>query len=326
MDNGFINPSGGTSGGTPGGVVGGTTDGTVGGTPGGVVGGTTDGTVGGTPGGVVGGTTDGTSTPTPTTNPTTTGGGTSTGTSGGGTSTGAAAGLTMAQILALLAANKGTTPVAATTPAASTITDLKPGLTKGSAFKFASEPKFTEQITAQPTQNPADYTQQIEKAAQGGLIQAFAEGGEVPETPAAPSPTLRPGFVHGSQFKPMSHQFGAQFIGYQPQKFAEGGDVEGRNPEFFSEGGLKSLDNTYVQGAGDGTSDSIPAMLANGEFVIPADVVSKLGNGSNDAGANVLDEFLSTIRTHAQNHDPKKLPPESKGALAYLLQAKRKAG
>ena len=67
-------------------------------------------------------------------------------------------------------------------------------------------------------------------------------------------------------------------------------------------------------------------MLANGEFVIPADVVSKLGNGSNDAGANVLDEFLSTIREHAQNHDPKKLPPESKGPLAYLLQAKRKAG
>ena len=124
----------------------------------------------------------------------------------------------------------------------------------------------------------------------------------------------------------MFHHFGAQFAGYQPQQFAEGGDVEGHNPEFFSEGGLKSLDNTYVQGAGDGTSDSIPAMLANGEFVIPADVVSKLGNGSNDAGANVLDEFLATIRTHAQNHDPKKLPPESKGALAYLLQAKRKAG
>jgi hypothetical protein len=67
-------------------------------------------------------------------------------------------------------------------------------------------------------------------------------------------------------------------------------------------------------------------MLANGEFVIPADVVSKLGNGSNDAGANVLDEFLSTIRQHAQNHDPKKLPPASKGPLAYLLDAKRKVG
>jgi hypothetical protein len=113
---------------------------------------------------------------------------------------------------------------------------------------------------------------------------------------------------------------------YRPQQFAGGGDVEGHNPQFFSEGGLGTLENTFVKGDGDGTSDSVPAMLANGEFVIPADVVSKLGNGSNDAGADVLSEFLSTIRQHAQNHDPKKLPPESKGALAYLLDAKRKVG
>jgi hypothetical protein len=66
-------------------------------------------------------------------------------------------------------------------------------------------------------------------------------------------------------------------------------------------------------------------MLANGEFVIPADVVSKLGNGSNDAGANVLDEFLSTIREHAQKHNPKELPPDSKGPLAYLAEANKKA-
>ena len=213
------------------------------------------------------------------------------------------------------------------TPAASTFADLKPGLTKGSAFKFATEPKFTEQTTAQPTQNQVDYTAQIEKAAQGGLIRAFAEGGQTPETPASPSPTLRPTFAHGSQFRPMSHQFGTQFTGYRPQQYAEGGDVEQEHvPQFYSEGGLNSLDNTYVKGDGDGTSDSVPAMLANGEFVIPADVVSKLGNGSNDAGADVLSEFLATIREHAQNHDPKKLPPESKGALAYLLDAKRKVG
>jgi hypothetical protein len=82
--------------------------------------------------------------------------------------------------------------------------------------------------------------------------------------------------------------------------------------------------NRYVKGRGDGTSDSIPAMLANGEFVIPADVVSGLGNGSNDSGAKVLDEFLSTIRQHKQKHKTNKLPPDSKGALSYLTDAKRK--
>ena len=104
------------------------------------------------------------------------------------------------------------------------------------------------------------------------------------------------------------------------------GNAEGHDPQFFSEGGLNSLENAYVQGDGDGTSDSVPAMLANGEFVIPADVVSKLGNGSNDSGAGVLGQMLISIREHAQNHDPKKLPPKSKSALAYLLDAKRKVG
>jgi hypothetical protein len=85
-----------------------------------------------------------------------------------------------------------------------------------------------------------------------------------------------------------------------------------------------SAAHRYVKGAGDGTSDSIPAMLANGEFVIPADIVSSLGNGSNDSGAKVLDEFLKTIRAHKRKADAKHLPPDSKGPLAYLINAKRK--
>ena len=109
------------------------------------------------------------------------------------------------------------------------------------------------------------------------------------------------------------------------QSKAEGGHIEGHNPQFYSEGGLNSLENRYVKGDGDGTSDDVPAMLANGEFVIPADVVSRLGNGSNDAGANVLDEFLQVIREHAQKQDPKELPPDSKGALAYLEEAQQRA-
>ena len=100
--------------------------------------------------------------------------------------------------------------------------------------------------------------------------------------------------------------------------------VDDHNPQFFSEGGLGSMKNTYVKGDGDGTSDSIKAMLANGEFVIPADVVSNLGNGSNDAGAKILDEFLRTIRAHKRKADPKGLPPDSKGALSYLTTAKKK--
>jgi hypothetical protein len=148
-----------------------------------------------------------------------------------------------------------------------------------------------------------------------------ADGGEV----EGPNYVLRGSYTRGQRTSAPLGFYGAQLPGYQARKFAQGGEVEGHNPQFFSEGGLNSLENKYVQGDGDGTSDSVPAMLANGEFVIPADVVSRLGNGSNQAGASVLDHFLVTIREHAQKHDPKDLPPDSKGPLAYLLEAKRKA-
>jgi hypothetical protein len=104
---------------------------------------------------------------------------------------------------------------------------------------------------------------------------------------------------------------------------SEGGQIE-HNPQFFSEGGLGTLDNRYVKGEGDGTSDSVPAMLASGEFVIPADVVSGLGNGDNDAGAAVLDEFMKAIRAHKRAADPSELPEDSKGPLAYLQEAMEK--
>jgi hypothetical protein len=61
----------------------------------------------------------------------------------------------------------------------------------------------------------------------------------------------------------------------------------------------------FLSGGGDGMSDSIPATiggkqearLADGEFVIPADVVSHLGNGSSKAGAKQLYSMMDKVRT-----------------------------
>ena len=66
----------------------------------------------------------------------------------------------------------------------------------------------------------------------------------------------------------------------------------------YSDGGR------MLKGPGDGMSDSIPgviggrqpARLADGEFVVPADVVSHLGNGSTDAGAKKLYAMMAKIR------------------------------
>ena len=106
--------------------------------------------------------------------------------------------------------------------------------------------------------------------------------------------------------------------------FAEGGMVPSHpmgQPEFYSEGGAGT---NYIQGRGDGTSDQIPAMVANSEFVLPADIVSALGNGSSDSGADILDQFIKTIREHKQSNPSDELPPESKGPLEYLSSAHMK--
>jgi hypothetical protein len=60
----------------------------------------------------------------------------------------------------------------------------------------------------------------------------------------------------------------------------------------------------YLKGPGDGMSDDIPATingdepaaLADGEFVVPADVVSHLGNGSSEAGSKQLYAMMDRIR------------------------------
>lgn len=69
-------------------------------------------------------------------------------------------------------------------------------------------------------------------------------------------------------------------------------------------GVISAAKGRYLKGDGDGMSDSIPATingkqparLADGEFVVPADVVSHLGNGSSDAGAKRLYAMMDKVR------------------------------
>jgi hypothetical protein len=80
-------------------------------------------------------------------------------------------------------------------------------------------------------------------------------------------------------------------MAYGGQVSSLGGYAAGGNPRL-------------LRGPGDGMSDNIPATiagkqparLADGEFVVPADVVSHLGNGSTEAGANVLYQMMERVR------------------------------
>ena len=84
----------------------------------------------------------------------------------------------------------------------------------------------------------------------------------------------------------------------------------------YAQGGIlnlrphrRSMDPMFTHGAGDGMSDSIPAYIdgagkrphepikvADGEYIVPADAVSHLGNGSSNAGAKKLDGMVSKAR------------------------------
>lgn len=107
-------------------------------------------------------------------------------------------------------------------------------------------------------------------------------------------------------------------------KFAEGGTVMGEGglphvPEFIT-----GATGHYVKGRGDGQSDDIPAMLADSEYVFDADTVSALGDGSSDAGANLLDEFRKSIREHKRSAPSDKIPPKA-SPLAYMKEALHRA-
>jgi hypothetical protein len=73
----------------------------------------------------------------------------------------------------------------------------------------------------------------------------------------------------------------------------------------LAEGGKTSLPPRYLDGHTDGMADNVPAhidrkrpaALSDGEFVIPADVVSHLGNGNSNAGAKRLYEMMDRIRS-----------------------------
>jgi len=93
----------------------------------------------------------------------------------------------------------------------------------------------------------------------------------------------QPGSMLGSQPKPQ----------YQPDQ------------RLMAAGGLAGLKKgKYLDGSTDGMADRVPARidgrqearLSDGEFVIPADIVSHLGNGNSDAGAKVLEQMMSRVR------------------------------
>jgi hypothetical protein len=74
-----------------------------------------------------------------------------------------------------------------------------------------------------------------------------------------------------------------------------------------------------VQGGGTGRSDSIDARLSDGEYVMDAETVSMLGDGSSKAGAQRLDQFRANIRKQKGRELAKgKFSPNAKRPEEYV--------
>jgi hypothetical protein len=78
----------------------------------------------------------------------------------------------------------------------------------------------------------------------------------------------------------------------------------------------------FARGAGSGRDDTIDAKLSDGEYVIDAETVALLGDGSNKAGAQMLDKMRREIRAQKGKALARgKISPDAKSPLAYLRGA-----
>ena len=89
----------------------------------------------------------------------------------------------------------------------------------------------------------------------------------------------------------------------------------------YARGGALSQVGYLARGGGSGRADTIPARLSDGEFVVDAETVALLGDGSTQEGARRLDEMRHRVRSHKGKALSKgKFSPNAKSPLAYIKE------
>jgi len=147
-----------------------------------------------------------------------------------------------------------------------------------------------------PTTTPSGY--------QGGIPQLTAVRTAIPQptrTPYTGKPSMGTRYFTDTQY--VAPTDAAAVSTYQQGLAQQLGQLA-QQPVQAAQGGLMAAKGTYLRGSTDGMADELntsiegkqPAKLSHGEFVVPADVVSHLGNGNSDAGAKKLYQMMDRIR------------------------------
>ena len=176
--------------------------------------------------------------------------------------------------------------------------------TMDSSERLYFEPTFTAQA---PYEAPGP---EYKKAASGGLM-SYAIGGPVEQMAALNAVGANTGYPMAGINTPLYSNPMMQ----RPEAVnvispsGDAGVAAYSGEPKFARGGLSDLGDysdggRLLKGPGDGVSDSIPAVigqrqparLADGEFVIPARIVSELGNGSTEAGARKLYAMMDRVQ------------------------------
>ena len=133
---------------------------------------------------------------------------------------------------------------------------------------------------------------------QAGYTQDPATGNWTPPQLGAGLPQARGGYQRGGEF----------------DYWSQNADVPRVAPTVSAQG-------RYVKGAGTGRSDDIPARLSDGEYVMDAETVALLGDGSGSAGAKRLDEMRRNLRQHkAKNLMKGGFSHKAKAPHQYMAQ------
>ena len=184
--------------------------------------------------------------------------------------------------------------------------ERRPG---SSGQRYFSDIEYVSNVEDPNAQRTANLAAQARRNEQAAGLQALNLSNlarqERPATflPPAETPagiaTVTPSQTTGVQ---RLYDLLAEYIqGTQLQPYGTGEETQ-----MMAQGGLASVapQGMYLGGSTDGMADQIPATIDNtqpaalsdGEFVIPADVVSHLGNGNSDAGAKQLYGMMDRIR------------------------------
>lgn len=162
----------------------------------------------------------------------------------------------------------------------------------------------------QYTQISNDAARKLYGYANGGPVESMSANNSIGANTGYPQADIRAGAYATPYQDPMSRNVvsGAQDVAVDPYTGQEQ-RTEPAPQAQFAEGGVSHLGDysdggRLLRGPGDGVSDDIPAMigkkqparLADGEFVVPARIVSELGNGSTEAGARKLYAMMDRVQ------------------------------